>query len=252
MGQNFSWLELVGHGLERQGPRRQRAGNLWDEVRRICVEDECTCFCEPIKGQSKTTKTYFCLLIHKNCTYLWKNFDWCRARDLFAYRLPSVTTTEYSSSSWWPTSRRRWSDWILEIKRLSSEWTWELSTLVWRKVEEQHGRRRRRKEKISVLLWFFRNHSVPPSSSRSFRTQSHWSFITGQCLDSERFLRVHLSHRMCSQCTLHHKFRIDTGRTKFEQRKTYGILFLCESYEQGTQRSVWDWLESTASCTVHA
>ena len=27
-------------------------------------------FCEPIKGQSKTTKTYFCLLIYKNCTYV--------------------------------------------------------------------------------------------------------------------------------------------------------------------------------------
>ena len=51
--------KLVGHGLEQQGGRRQRAGNLCDAVRRICVEDECTCFCEPIKGQSKTTKTYF-------------------------------------------------------------------------------------------------------------------------------------------------------------------------------------------------
>ena len=36
--------------------------------------------------------------------------------------------------------------------------------------------------------------------------------------------------------TLHHKFRIDTGRTKFEQ-KTDGILYVCGSYEQRTQRS---------------
>ena len=28
---------------------------------------------------------------------------------------------------------------------------------------------------------------------------------------------VHLSHRMCNQFTLHHKFRIDTGRSTFEQ-----------------------------------
>ena len=69
------------------------------EVRRICVENECICFCEPIKGKNKTTKTYFCLLIHQNCTYLWKILDWCRARNLFACRLPSVKTTEYSSSS---------------------------------------------------------------------------------------------------------------------------------------------------------
>ena len=42
-------------------------------------------------------------------------------------------------------------------------------------------------------------------------------FITGQCVNSGQFLRVHLPHRMCDQFTLHHKFRIDTGRTKFGQ-----------------------------------
>ena len=52
--------------------------------------------------------------------------------------------------------------------------------------------------------------------------------ITGQCINSEQFLRVHLSHRMCNQFTLHHEFRIDTGRTKFEQ-KTDGILHVCGS-----------------------
>ena len=63
----------ISHGLkklvtklEQQGAGRQRAGNLRDAVRRLCVEIECTCLCEPIKGQSKTTKTYFCQLIHKN------------------------------------------------------------------------------------------------------------------------------------------------------------------------------------------
>ena len=65
-----------------------------------------------------------------------KILDWCRDGNLFACRLPSVRTTEYSSSSWWSTSRRRWSDWILEIKRLSSVRIWELSTLVWWNVEE--------------------------------------------------------------------------------------------------------------------
>ena len=33
--------------------------------------------------------------------------------------------------------------------------------------------------------------------------------------NSGQFLRLHLSHRMCNQFTMHHKFRIDTGRTKF-------------------------------------
>ena len=35
---------------------------------------------------------------------------------------------------------------------------------------------------------------------------------------------------MCNQFTLHHKYRIDTGRTEFEQ-KTDSILSACESYE---------------------
>ena len=36
--------------------------------------------------------------------------------------------------------------------------------------------------------------------------------------------------------TLHHKFRIDTGRTKFGQRKTDSILYGCESHGQGTTK----------------
>ena len=44
-----SWVR-ISHELRKKRGRRQRAGNLWDAVRRICVEDECTCFCKPIKG----------------------------------------------------------------------------------------------------------------------------------------------------------------------------------------------------------
>ena len=105
----------VGHRLDRQRVRRQRAGDLWDEVGRIGTENKCTCFWESIKGESKTTKTYFCLLIYKNCTYRSKILDWYWAKNLFAYRLLSVKTTEYSSSSWSSTSRRRWSDWWCRI-----------------------------------------------------------------------------------------------------------------------------------------
>ena len=39
----------------------------------------------------------------------------------------------------------------------------------------------------------------------------------------DKLLRVHLSYCMCNQFTLHHKFRIDTGKTKIEQRKTVFI-----------------------------
>ena len=40
-------------------------------------------------------------------------------------------------------------------------------------MEEHDGRRRRQQEKISILYRSVRRNSLPPSSSRSFRTQSH-------------------------------------------------------------------------------
>ena len=61
-------------------------------------------------------------------------------------------------------------------------------------------------------------------------------FITGQRINSEGFLRVHLSYLMCGQFTFHHQFRIDTGRTKFEQ-ETDGILCSRESHASESPRS---------------
>ena len=91
--------------------------------------------------------------------------------------------------------------------------------------------------------------SLSPSSSRSFRTQSHWLFIP-ECGNSGQFLRLHLSNGVCNQFTLHHKFRTDTGRTKIGQGKTDSVLYGCECFEQGTQRSVWNWFDRTTSCMV--
>ena len=48
MGQNFSWIKQICQEFEQQ-----RAGNLRNAVRRICVKIECRWFCKPIKGQSK-------------------------------------------------------------------------------------------------------------------------------------------------------------------------------------------------------
>ena len=64
-GSEFLMARKVGHKLQ-QWPRRQRVGNLRNAVRRLCVKIECKWFCKPIKGRSKTTKTYFCQLIQKN------------------------------------------------------------------------------------------------------------------------------------------------------------------------------------------
>ena len=54
----------------------------------------------------------------------------------------------------------------------------------------------------------------------------------------DNFFEYMYQKRMCDQFTLHHKFRIDTGRTKFEQGKTDSILYGCESHGHGIQRSV--------------
>ena len=90
--------------------------------------------------------------------------------------------------------------------------------------KSKNGRRRRQQDKISILYWSIRTrNSVSPSSPRSFRTQFYWSFTTGQCIDSEQFLRVLLSDRMCDQ-----------------------------PYEQGTLRSARAWFDQTTSCIVQA
>ena len=88
-----------------------------------------------------------------------------------------------------------------EYKRLSSEPLCVFSALVWWKVEEQHGKRRRKQEKIPALYWFIRSNLVPPSSSRPFRTQFHWSYFTEQRCYSERHLPIHISRWMCKQFT---------------------------------------------------
>ena len=49
-------------------------------------------------------------------------------------------------------------------------------------------------------------------------------------VNSGQFLRVLLSYWMCNQLTFHHKFRIDTGRTKFKQGRRDGILYSRESH----------------------
>ena len=144
------------------------------------IEDGSICVCKPTKGKSKTEKTFHCLLVFKNCTYSWKNMDWYWTRSSIRSSVPSCTKTKYSSSARRLTSRRRWGDRILETERWSSEQIWVLSILVCWCMEGQDGRRRRQQENISTLYWSVRTrNSLPSSSSRSFRTQSHWSYTAG-------------------------------------------------------------------------
>ena len=50
--------------------------------------------------------------------------------------------------------------------------------------------------------------------------------IAGQCINSGRFLRVHLSRWMCNQFTFHHKFRIEPGVQNLSKRQTVFFLLV--------------------------
>ena len=72
-----------------------------------------------------------------------------------------------SSSTCMNTMKRWWSGWILENSRSFSETIPAFSSLVWQQVEGKH------QEKISILCFFIRSNLVPPSFSRTFRTQTY-------------------------------------------------------------------------------
>ena len=155
--------------------------------------------CKPIKGQSKATKTS--QLIHKNDTYWWENLDWCWTRKIFALRLSSVEETDSSSSSWKSTSRQWWSDWILENKRefLRIILCFVIIGLTksgrtaWQEEEEDKSK------DFSIVLILQEQNSIPPSSSRSFRTQSHWSYtaLHDKVLIPNNFFE-YICHRGCA------------------------------------------------------
>ena len=174
-------------------------------------------------------------------TYRWQILDWYWARKLFVYRLPSVKTTEYSSSSWSSTSRRRWSDWILEIEGLSSKRFWcDLNICMWKstmakKAEETSGQE---------ILCF------RALQGHSGRNPIDPSFKDNVLIPNDFFEYIY--HIGCA-INLHSIINsgLIPGGQNFEQ-KTDGILYGCESHGQGIQRSVQAWLDPTTSCMVQA
>ena len=206
----------------------------------------------PIKGKSKTTKKRTCWLFTKNRSHGKKELDRYWTRETFSLRVRGFEESDSSSSSLTEsTSRRRWSGSFLENKGKSSEPILTIYSLVWRSMESMFGSRRRSKKEIPVLYWWSRSTCLLPSSSRTLRTQSYWSFIAGQCGASEQLLPVHLPCRMCVSSSCYHQFGINTWRSKFEH-KTDSILSACWSYGHKSQGSWCDRLECTTSCTILA
>ena len=121
-------------------------------------------------------------------------------------------------------------------ERKSSEPIHTIYSLVRRSMKSILGRRKRREKKIPVMYWCFTNNCLFPSSWRTFKTHSYWSFIAGQCFHSEQLLPRYLPHWMCVQSGFYHQLWINTWRSKFEQ-KTDSILLACWSYGQKSQGS---------------
>ena len=75
MGQNFSWIEQIGHRFDQQRIRRERAGNIW-------AKTEVFAFCKPIKGYSKTEKTFhYFAHLQEFCLFL-KEFEMALDQEL--------------------------------------------------------------------------------------------------------------------------------------------------------------------------
>ena len=157
-----------------------------------------------------------------------------------------------SSSSWKSSSRKWWSNWILENQRQSSRTFLVLSSLIWRQVEENHDKKRKKQEKIPVLHWFVRSNLVPPSSSRPFRTQSHWSYFTEQSCYSEAASSSTFIMSDVQSIYIPSSIRDWYLEVKIWATDTQYSFCLWIPWIKNTWGSWYDRLGSTASCTIHA
>ena len=137
-------------------------------------------------------------LFTKNRPHGKKELDWYRTWETFSPRERGFEGSGSSSSSFTTDApRRRRSCSLLENEGTSSE---SIPTIlfigltidgkhVWWQEEESN--------RDSVLYWWIRSNCLFPSSSRTFRTQSYWPFITGQCCDSDQILEDYVLHWKC-------------------------------------------------------
>ena len=179
-----------------------------------------------------------------------KKVDWYWARRLFG---PSLTQCRRKLSTLLrhghPPRGDDGVDWILEIKGVSSERFYAISTLVWWKVEEYNGKRRRKQEKSSILYWSIRTrHSL---SSELFKVIQdaiplilHYRTMFLIPNDFFAYICAIILHSIMNSGLI-------PGGQNLSKRQD-GILHICGSYEPRTQRSGCNWPRCTASCLVHA
>ena len=235
-------------------------GNLRSAVRWLCVKNWMRSdFASRSKATSKTTKTSTSASSSTKTSTYWGgelglilNHKNIRS-PIFQCRQKLINLLRHGHNMY--LEKDDGASWILENKRLSSGFF--LCTLNiglterWKSTMARGGGN---KKKISVLYWCLQETiCLPPSSSRSFRTQSCWSFITWQC-DWFRsdFFQYDLSRWMCNQS---YSPFINSGLIPGGQilSKRQTVFFLpVDPMDKESQGSWDDRLGSTASCTVHA
>ena len=122
-------------------------------------------------------------------------------------------------------------------------------------MESMFGSRRRSKKGDSSTVLMIQGQLFFPSSSRTFRTQSYWSFITGQCCGSEQILPIHLPFCMCVQSSFCHQLWTNTRRSKLEQEtdRQYSsrLLILGTKVTRILTRLTWMYHVVHNICTMH-
>ena len=127
-----------------------------------------------------------------------KNLDWCWTRRIFNLQSWGVEEIDSFSSSWKSTSRKWWVDWILEVKdNLQRNFLFchHWSDEKWKKSMARRGGNKKRFQYCTDQSG--QQNFLSPTPSRSFRTQSHWSYASGQCVNSGHFFE-YIYHIGCA------------------------------------------------------
>ena len=197
VGHNFSWLEWVGHGLKTRSTttasrKPQRCSS------KMCVKIECIYFCEPLKKKrlKQTQKTFLPAYLQK--LFLLEKELGPRLNHKIIPPLIIQCRSNWSLFFVILIYLEKWCcDLNLEMKdylRNHFVQFQQSSDGKWKSKMARGGGNKKRFQYCT------------DSSEQAIlylRTQFHWSFITRQCLNSGRYLRLHFSLRICNPFAFH-------------------------------------------------
>ena len=109
--------------------------------------------------------------------------------------------------------------------------------------------RRRTQTKTSVLLWLLGVNHLPPSSSRTFWGQHHWSGNAGPCVDCTWNISLCLPCRKQFQYFFNSQQRIETWWSR-SKRNTICVLFASNDHETPRTKVVIMWTSLTLRQTM--